>query len=96
MKPLFTSTLSSLLVSPPSGPNAILIVSQIVLSFNTSFILFTLSLSSEQARRTRVTEVSDIIKVDTIDKIDGVNIVCSLDKDNVKRIHKRHHEYKCT
>ena len=42
--------------------------------------------ASEQARRTRVTEVSDIIKVDTIDKIDGVNIVCSLDKDNVKRI----------
>ena len=42
--------------------------------------------ASEQARRTHVTEVSDIIKVDTIDKIDGVNIVCSLDKDNVKRI----------
>ena len=42
--------------------------------------------ASEQARRVKITEVSDIIKVDTIDKIDGVNIVCSLDKDNVKRI----------
>lgn len=42
--------------------------------------------ASEQSRRTIIPEVTNIIKVDSVTSCNGVNIVCSLDKENVKRI----------
>lgn len=44
--------------------------------------------ASEQSRRLIIPEVSHIIKVDEIEKINGVNLLCSLDKQNVKHIQK--------
>lgn len=42
--------------------------------------------ASEQSRRLIVPEVKNIINVKDIEKVDGVNILCSLDKYNVKEI----------
>ncbi len=42
--------------------------------------------ASEQARRLIIPEVCNFINVDSIEKVDGVNILCSIDKENVKKI----------
>lgn len=44
--------------------------------------------ASEQSRRLIIPEVSHIIKIDEIEKTEGVNLLCSLDKQNVKEIRK--------
>lgn len=42
--------------------------------------------ASEQSRRLIIPKVNNIIKVSDIEKVTGVNILCSLDKNNVKEI----------
>ena len=44
--------------------------------------------ASEQSRRVIIPKVNNIINVKNIDICDGVNILCSLDKENVKSIKK--------
>lgn len=44
--------------------------------------------ASEQSRRINKSIVRNIIKVDSIEACDGVNILCSLDKENVKSINR--------
>lgn len=44
--------------------------------------------ASEQSRRLIIPEVSHIIKIDEIEKVNGVNLLCSLDNQNVKHIQK--------
>lgn len=44
--------------------------------------------ASEQSRRLIIPTIKNIINVDEIKKVDGVNILCSLDKENVKSINK--------
>lgn len=42
--------------------------------------------ASEQSRRLFVPEVTSIVLIDNVVTVDGVNVLCSLDTENVKRI----------
>lgn len=42
--------------------------------------------ASEQSRRLFIPKVNNIIKVSDIESINGINVLCSLDKKNVKKV----------
>ena len=82
---MLTNISSSLGEIPPSGPNTI-----DILSHNESKKIERWSRiakeASEQSRRLVIPKVNNIISIKEIETVKGVNILCSLDKNNVKEI----------